>query len=123
MGLAVSRSENEVAVARVVFGPEPSDAAVLEWARDEFRHLRFRVVDRSELDERMRPKSPKRRQREAQRDLTEATSRTRAQSALASALEEERGKLAGDARRSREERAQRSFEARQKKRKLARRGK
>ncbi len=123
VGLAVREGASDTAVARVVFGPEPSDAELLEWARERFSALSFRSVEPTGLGEAPRPKSPKRRQRDAQQALQSEAHRTRAQRALSSALEIERGERAKQERTRRQDLANERFAKRSEKRKRARRGK
>lgn len=129
VGLAVRQRGCEIGVpevARVVFGPEPSDAELLQWSHEHFRRLEYRAVDASlEIAplERAPAINPKRRQREARRALEEVTTRTRAQTALATALEEERGKQQREQRARRQEESDERFRRRAEKRKRARRGK
>ncbi|AKU95724.1 hypothetical protein AKJ09_02388 [Labilithrix luteola] len=126
VGLAVRHRDSNSRVpevARVVFGPEPSDAELLEWTREQFQRLEYRAVDSTAPLERASAGNPKRRQREARRALEETTTRTRAQTALAAALEEERGKQERERRARRQEQADERFRCRAEKRKRARRGK
>jgi hypothetical protein len=125
VGLATRESAGAVQVARVVFGPEPSDQELLAWARDHFHALAYKDVDESAARLlRDRPcGNPKRRQRAASRSLEDATGRTRAQEAWQVAFEAEKGQRHSEARARRRALADERYAQRAEKRKRAKRGK
>lgn len=110
-----------LSVCRVVFGAEPSAEEIQRLVCDRWNGLRFTApVDHGEA-----PKlasNPKRRQREASRELSQRGPSTKAQQALS----EEREALAlqrkAGARERREEDKRQRFELRQEKRKRKHRG-
>jgi hypothetical protein len=125
VGLATRESGSAVEVARVVFGPEPSDQEVLAWAREHFHALDYKPVDEAATRLlRSRPcGNPKRRQRDARKSLEDSTGRTRAQEAWQVAFEAEKGQRKSEARARRRALADERFAQRAEKRKRAKRGK
>ena len=67
-GLFESRDEGTVKYARVVFGKEPTDAEVYQYLLNNFTRLKF-TESLPAAEERKPVKNPKRRQREANREL------------------------------------------------------
>ena len=117
------RAESEtLAACRVVFGAEPSNEEVQQLVCERWNRLRFSesiAVDAM-------PKiacNPKRRQREAARELAQRGPSTKAQRAIAEERETSAQQRKTDARNMREQEKQRRFELRQKKRKQKHRGK
>lgn len=83
------RTENgRLSASRVVFGAEPKDYEVWDFVLRSFGALRFGPA--VELDQRRTADNPKRRQREARRQLAEAGVGTKSQQALAAQREENR---------------------------------
>lgn len=125
VGLATRESDGVVEVARVVFGPEPSDQEVLAWAREHFHALDYKPVDEAAARLlRSRPcGNPKRRQRDARKSLDDCSGRTRAQDAWQAAFEAEKGQRKSEARARRRALADERFAQRSEKRKRAKRGK
>jgi hypothetical protein len=71
--------------ARAIFGPEPSDAQLVEWAHSAYRTLEFLPAMTAPATP-TRIENPKRRQREAARCLRGDGLRSAAQSAWHDAL-------------------------------------
>ena len=115
--------DGKLSVCRVVFGTEPSSEEILEIICKQWNRLRYTRAVALE-DAAPRPATnPKRRQREAAREMKQRGPSTKAQQALAEereALAEQR-KAEGRERREREK--QERFEQRQEKRKQKHRGK
>jgi hypothetical protein len=120
VGLATRVSDAGTEVARVVFGPEPSDALLLEWFRDEYSRLTF-VPTTVEVNTRVAG-NPKRRQREARRALEAPRTRTRAQEAWSTALEATKQEAAEFRRDERRAEAEARYALRVAKRKQKHRG-
>ncbi|HEX7667676.1 MAG TPA: YjdF family protein [Polyangiaceae bacterium] len=119
VGLATRTRDGQSEIARVVFGPEPSDAELVAFAHDVYRTIAFLPSDEPLARERA-PGNPKRRQREARRALESPAERTKAQEAMRLAIEERKTtNEAGRTERRREEAAARFARHRaKKKRKL-----
>ena len=125
VGLATREGNNGAEVARVVFGPEPSEHTLFTWARDHFHALEYKPVDAGVgtlLKERACG-NPKRRQREARKSLETSSTRTHAQEAWQIAFQAEKGVRKSEARTRRRELADERYAARVEKRKRAKRGK
>ena len=125
VGLATRERQGTTEVARVVFGPEPSERELFEWARDHFHDLAFRQAD-SAMGPLLKDRAtgnPKRRQREARKALNEEGTRTRAQAAWQMAFEAEKGVRQSETRARRRELADERYAQRVEKRKRAKRGK
>lgn len=115
------RVENgRLSVCKVTFGAEPKDYEVHEYLRREYYSLRF--SDAVEAEERKKADNPKRRQREASKQIQNTGVSTKSQMALQmqrEAMKIERKKI-GKAEREAEE--QRRFELKQQKKKEKKRG-
>lgn len=111
-----------LSVCRVVFGAEPSAEEIQRLVCDRWNSLRFSApVDHDEA-----PKlasNPKRRQREASRELSQRGPSTKAQQALSEEREALAQQRKADDRERREEDKRQRFELRQEKRKRKHRGK
>ena len=105
VGIAERWTADGYEAARVVFGPEPSDAQIYQWLGVEWHKLRFSPAAPGERA-RVRPENPKRVRREARKTLESSGAGTRAQQALALAREREQ---AGE--RLRRERRQRRLQS------------
>ena len=108
VAIAETEGDEGYAVARHVFGGEPSGAEVREWVLGEYRRLAFEAVPEvatPRAPERVR--SPKRAQREAAREVDRKGLETRAQEAMRIVIEQrkvdatERGAAAREAERER----------------------
>jgi len=125
VGLATRERQGATEIARVVFGPEPSEHELFEWARDHFHNLGFKPVD-STLGPLLKERAtgnPKRRQREARKALNETGTRTRAQEAWQIAFQVEKGERQSETRARQRELAEARYAQRVEKRKRAKRGK
>jgi hypothetical protein len=119
VGLFERVDEGGYAVARVVYGAEPSPVEVYERLRD-YRSLRFSRAGDAAPAER-RPRSPKRAQREAARAVDRGPG-TRAQRAV-QAMREERSEARRTSRREqRREEEERRFRDRVARKKERHRG-
>lgn len=68
VGIAERWTADGYEAARVVFGPEPSDAQIYQWLGVEWHKLRFSPAAPGERA-RVRPENPKRVRREARKTL------------------------------------------------------
>ena len=107
---------------QVVFGAEPSNEEIQELACERWNQLRF-TEPIAHSDTPRIVSNPKRRQREAARELKQRGPSTKAQLALSEEREASAQQRIADARKRRDEEKQRRFEQRQEKRKLKHRGK
>lgn len=113
--------EGRLSACRVVFGAEPSAEEIQQLVCKRWAKLRF--TEFIEYDG--APKvatNPKRRQREAARELERRGPSTKAQQALSEAREAAALERKADSRERREQERQERFEKRQEKRKRKRRG-
>lgn len=128
VGLLESEDSGRLALARHVFGPEPSNAELLE-----FMLHRFALLPRATLAlesgreggaaaGRLKPSNPKRAGREAMRDMARRPS-TKSQAALSASREASKVERRREGRAERLEREERRFELRAEKKKLRRAGK
>ena len=117
------RVENDrCSACRIVFGAEPSNEEILSLVCEKFNELRFTEPIAHEGA----PKTvanPKRRQREAAREMRQHGPSTKAQQALSEEREASVRKRKVDARERRDDEKRQRFERRQEKRKAKHRGK
>lgn len=109
-----------LSVCKVTFGAEPKDYEVHEYLLKQFYRLRFSSA--VEVEERKKADSPKRRQREASKQIQNTGVSTKSQMALQAqreAIKTERKQLS---KAQREAEAQRRFELKQQKKKEKKRG-
>lgn len=114
------RTENgRLSASKVVFGAEPKDAEVWDFVLKQFRDLPFSPT--VERVQRQTADNPKRRQRNARRQLESAGVGTKSQQALAAQREENKLERR---RRSREEKLEEKqrFEQKQQRKKEKHRG-
>ena len=113
--------DDRLSACRIVFGAEPSNEEIQELICKRWNRLRFtEPVGGVEA-----PKvavNPKRRQREAARELERRGPSTKAQQALSEAREAAAQERKTDLRERREQEQRERFEKRQEKRKRKRRG-
>ena len=111
---------DKLSVCRVVFGAEPTDAEVYDFILKHYYHLRFSAPVKTEI----RPKAdnPKRRQRNARKQLEKSGIGTKSQQALQKQYEENKTERKRTTHEQREAEKQRQFELRQQKRKEKHRG-
>ncbi|MBQ9000566.1 MAG: YjdF family protein [Eggerthellaceae bacterium] len=115
--------DEKLSVCRIVFGAEPSNEEVQQLVCKRWNRLRFtRAVALGDAA----PKpaaNPKRRQREAARELKQHGPSTKAQQALSEEREALARQRKAEGRKMREQEKQERFEQRQQKRKQKHRGK
>lgn len=117
----VEHVENGAAsVARIVFGAEPSGKEVMDLVLGKWGSLRFAGKVDAALER--PPVNPKRRQREASKQLAMRGTSTKAQMALAQAREERKEELRTARVRRKREMAADRFSKRMAKKKEKRRG-
>jgi hypothetical protein len=116
-----SLADGSEGVARVVFGPEPTNAQVIEWARRQYLTIELLPADSTTAP--TTPKgNPKRRMREAQRALREPVIGTASHRALQQALEVRKHESDCVRRAATEDDEQRRYQARVEKKKQKKRG-
>jgi hypothetical protein len=125
IGVAERDDEAEgYAIARVVFGEEPTGAQLLDWALNEYRDLQFAPV--AVAPGRPRPREPRRNPKRAQREVARAAAErgleTRAQAAVREVIESRKEACAASAKRTREEEEARRWALRVERRKQKHRG-
>ena len=114
--------EEKLSACRVVFGAEPSNEEIEQLICKRWNDLRFTKPIAAE--EPPKPASnPKRRQREAARELGQRGPSTKAQQALSEEREAAAEKRKANQRERREQDKEQRFEQRQQKRKQKHRGK
>ena len=117
------RVENDrYSVCRIVFGAEPSNEEILALVCGRFNGLRF-TSPRAHEETPKLAVNPKRRQREAARELKQRGPSTKAQQALSEEREATALQRKVDARERRDNDKRQRFELRQEKRKAKHRGK
>ena len=107
---------------RVVFGAEPSNEEIQELIVKRYRRLRFTEPVASTVAPKVAA-NPKRRAREAAREMRRSGPSTKAQQALSDQREAIAEQRKAATREKRDQEKQRRFELRQEKRKLKHRGK
>jgi len=121
VGLYEREDDGLYAVCKVTFGAEPKDYALYAFMLEHWKHLVFTPVQEA-ADERVRRISPKRRQRQIQRQIEASGVGTKAQQAVKLAQEQRVLERKKRGRSRREEASQRRFQMRQEKRKEKHRG-
>ena len=120
------RVENDCySVCRIVFGAEPSNEEILDLICSKFNGLRFTnpiVHEEAETVPKLAA-NPKRRQREASREMAKRGPSTKAQQTLSEEREASALQRRADARDRREDEKRQRFERHQEKRKAKHRGK
>lgn len=111
---------DKLSVCRVVFGAEPTDAEVYDFILKHYYHLRFSAPVKTEI--RQKADNPKRRQRNARKQLEKSGIGTKSQQALQKQYEENKTECKRTTREQREVEKQRQFELKQQKRKEKHRG-
>ena len=109
-----------LSVCRVVFGAEPTDAEIYVFILKHFNHLRFSPPVKTEI--RQKADNPKRRQRNAHKQLEKTGVGTKSQQALQKQYEEKKLERRQHSHEQREAEKQRLFELKQQKRKEKHRG-
>ena len=121
VGLAERWEDAGYSAARVVFGPEPTDAQLCQWLEKEWHRLRFSPAVEGERPAAER-KNPKREQREAREATRARGASTRAQEALSRQREQEGLARQAQSRQKRQEEAERKYLLRQQKKREKKRG-
>lgn len=111
---------DKLSVCKVVFGTEPTDAEVYDFVLRRYNHLRFSPPIKAEIKQ--KADNPKRRQRNARKQLEKSGVGTKSQQALQKQYEENKLNRKQRSREQREAEKQRQFELKQQKRKEKHRG-
>ena len=122
VGLCEISDENGYAACRIVFGAEPSDQEVVAFVCERWAKLPFSKPAADSAPPKPLAGSPKRRQREAAKELSAPAASTKAQAALAAQREDMRTESKAASKERREAEAGRRFEMRREKRKRKKRG-
>ena len=110
----------KLSVCRVVFGAEPTDAEIYAFILRHFNYLRYSPPVKTEIKQ--KADNPKRRQRNANKQLEKSGVGTKSQQALQKQYEENKLERRQQSREQREAEKQRQFELKQQKRKEKHRG-
>lgn len=110
----------KLSVCKVTFGAEPTDAQVWEFVLSNYRRLRFSASVKAE--QKQKADNPKRRQRNARKQMESSGIGTKSQQALQKQYEENKTERKQLSREQREADKQRQFERKQQKRKEKHRG-
>ena len=121
VGIAERWEDAGYSAARVVFGPEPTDAQLCQWLEKEWHRLRFSPAVEGERPAAER-KNPKREQREAREATRARGASTRAQEALSRQREQEGLIRKREAKSRRERERQEKYLLRQQKKREKKRG-
>ena len=121
VGVFERSSEGKLSVCKVTFGAEPKDHDIWEFILDYYYELRFSPA--VEIENRQRADNPKRRQRNARKQLENHGIGTKSQQALQMQLEQNKLERKVKSRERKREEAERIFELKQKKKKEKHRGK
>jgi len=120
VGVFEQVENGRLAVAKVVFGGEPRDADVFALILERYNVLKFSpTVD---AERKTISQNPKRRQREARRQLSRAGIGTKSQQALQYQREERKDQRKTARKQEKEAEKQRHFEEKQQKRKEKHKG-
>ena len=111
---------DKLSACRMVFGAEPTDAEVYDFILKHYYHLRFSAPVKTEIKQ--KADNPKRRQRNARKQLENTGIGTKSQQALQKQYEENKAERKIKTREQREAEKQRQFELKQQKRKEKHRG-
>ena len=122
VGVFERTERGKLSACRVVFGAEPSNEEIQELICKGWNQLQFTEAIACVADVPTVAANPKRRQREAARELAQRGPSTKAQLALAEAREALAQERKADAREHREQLKQQRFEQRREKRKQKHRG-
>ena len=112
--------DGKLSACKVTFGAEPKDIEVWDYILSHYGELEFSPA--VETEERQAADNPKRRQRNARKQLENIAVGTKAQQALQKQREEMKTERREISREQREAEKQRQFELRQQKRKEKHRG-
>ena len=106
---------DKLSVCRMVFGAEPTDAEIYDFILRHYYHLRFSAPVKAEIKK--KADNPKRRQRNARKQMESSGIGTKSQQALQKQYEENKTERKRTTREQREAEKQRQFELKQQKRK------
>ena len=121
VGIAERWGAEGYSAARVVFGPEPTDAQIYQWLEREWHRLNFSPAAEGERPAAER-KNPKRTQREAQAATRDRGVSTRAQEALSRQREQEGRLRQVQSRQAKQAAAERKYLLHQQKKREKKRG-
>lgn len=121
VGVAERWDERGYSAARVVFGPEPTDAQLYEWLEREWHRLRFSPAAEGERPA-VRRINPKRARREVRTATRQQGASTKAQEVLSRQREQESFARQSDRRQKRQEEETRKYLLRQQKKREKKRG-
>jgi hypothetical protein len=121
VGVFERNDETGYRVSRVVFGPEPTNAELLDYIKREYKNLDFgkRIEDQVRI---VRKKNFKRMQREVRKEVYEEGIGTKAQQAMKLQMELSKTERQVDSREKRREEEELKFKLRQEKKKEKHRG-
>jgi len=111
---------DKLSVCRMVFGAEPTDAEIYDFILKHYYHLRFSAPVKAGIKQ--KADNPKRRQRNARKQLENTGIGTKSQQALQKQYEENKAQRKIKARELREAEKRRQFELKQQKRREKHRG-
>ena len=120
VGVFERRIGKRLSVCKVTFGAEPKDCEVLEFVLNHYYELSFSTA--ITVGSRQTADNPKRRQREARKQMEQSGISTKSQEALRLQREEMKTERRQVSREEREAEAQRRFVMKQEKKKEKRRG-
>ena len=120
VGVFERRIGKKLSVCKVTFGAEPKDCEVLEFVLNHYYELSFSPA--ITVGSRQMADNPKRRQREARKQMEQSGISTKSQEALRLQREEMKTERRQTSREEREEEEARRFELKQMKRKEKQKG-
>lgn len=120
VGVFERRIRKKLSVCKVTFGAEPKDCEVLEFVLNHYYELSFSPA--ITVESRQTADNPKRRQREARKQMEQSGISTKSQEALRLQREEMKTERRQTSREEREEEEARRFELKQMKRKEKQKG-
>jgi len=120
VGIFERISDGKLSVCKVTFGAEPKDYEVWEFILRHYYDLKFSPAIETEIKQ--RADNPKRRQRNAKKQMQESGIGTKSQQALAMQREEMKTERRQISREQKEAEKQRLFDLKQQKRKAKHRG-
>ncbi len=121
VGVFEREDETGYRVSRVVFGPEPTDAEVYEYIRQEYKNLDFGKPIEKQVKI-VRKKNFKRMQREVRKEVYEQGVGTKAQQAMKLQTELMKKERQVISREQREQEKEEKFRLKQEKKKQKQRG-
>ncbi|WP_261429888.1 YjdF family protein [Xiamenia xianingshaonis] len=120
VGVVEHVEDGELSAARIVFGAEPSDEEVLQFVVRKWESLRFHGNAAAEAPK--AAKNPKRRMREASKELSRRPVSTKSQQALAEAREAQKTEAKARRAQAKRETQEARFSQKQEKKKQKRKG-